>query len=256
MSASRLVDLPVLPDPPTATAAQMAEADRTATTAFGIPLEALMENAARQVAAATRLFLGGADGADVVALAGTGHNGGDALAALRHLRGWGARVEAFVAGPRDRLRPLALLQHDILARLGVAVHETAPLDDRRLVERLRAADVVLDGLLGYSVSGAPHGEIARLVTLADGRRVVAVDLPSGLHPDTGATLGATASGAIHAALTVTLALPKAGLVRAEAREWVGELVLADIGIPAEAYGASGPDAHAVFVAGDLLRIIR
>ena len=82
--------------------------------------------------------------------------------------------------------------------------------------------------------------------------VIAVDLPSGLDPDTGTTLG---TAAVRAALTVTLALPKAGLVRQDARGWVGELVLADIGIPAKAFEALGVDMTGLFAAGDLVRII-
>jgi NAD(P)H-hydrate epimerase len=63
------------------------------------------------------------------------------------------------------------------------------------------------------------------------------------------------TAAVRAALTVTLALPKAGLVRQDARGWVGELVLADIGIPAKAFEALGVDMTGLFAAGDLVRII-
>ncbi|HEU5288548.1 MAG TPA: NAD(P)H-hydrate epimerase [Candidatus Limnocylindria bacterium] len=254
-----IADLPELRSPPAATAAQMAEADRVAASELGIPLEVLMENAARQIAAATRSFRGSVDGRRVVAVCGTGNNGGDALGALRHLHGWGAQVEAVVAAPRDRLRPLAALQLDILDRLGVPCDDAGAMDDAAIVDRLRAADVLLDGLLGYSASGAPRGEIARLIALMTGGRregrIVAVDLPSGLDPDTGATLNGGPAGAVRAALTVTLALPKTGLLRAEAREWVGDLVLADIGIPAKAYEGLGIAAQRLFADGDLVRII-
>jgi NAD(P)H-hydrate epimerase len=248
-------------DVPIATAAQMAEADRAASTDLGIPLEVLMENAAHQIALATRLFLGSVSGKHVVAVCGTGNNGGDALAALRHLRGWGGRVEAYVAGARDALRPLARLQCEVLERIGVAIRNTTELTDLALVDQTKGVDVVVDGLLGYSARGAPRGEIARLITLLHAARggglrpIVAVDLPSGLDPDTGGTPAPIPAGAITAALTVTLALPKAGLLAEGARRWVGELVLADIGIPAEAYARTGIDARRVFAEGDLLRII-
>lgn len=250
--------LPLVRDVPVATAAQMAEADRRAVE-LGIPLEALMENAAHQIAVATRLWLGGTvAGTDVVAICGTGNNGGDALAALRHLHGWGAHVEAYVAAPREKLRPLATLQYDVLTRLAIPVRTTATLTDRELVERFRRADVQLDGLLGYSASGAPRGEIARLIdlSLAGARpgRIVAVDIPSGLDPDTGARLVDRTGATIRAALTVTLALPKTGLLAPAAREWVGELVLADIGIPSEAYAAQGIDVGGVFSRGDLVHV--
>ena len=255
-----IAGLPVARDVPVVTAAQMALADRVATTALGIPLESLMENASHQIAAATRLFLDDVAGKHIVAVAGIGNNGGDALAALRHLRGWGARVEAFVCGPRAGLGPLAALQYEILSRLGVAVHDTTAIDDRTLVERLSGPDCVLDGLLGYSVKGAPRGEVARLIMVTSAARggglrpIVAVDLPSGIDPDTGAKLSEVPAGAIPAALTVTLGLPKAGLLAPHARRYVGDLVLADIGIPPKAYQSLGIDARSAFAAGDLLRI--
>ncbi|HZP94717.1 MAG TPA: NAD(P)H-hydrate epimerase [Candidatus Limnocylindria bacterium] len=254
-----LTTLPTVRDAPAASAAQMAEADRIASTELGIPLEALMENAARQVAVATRLFLGGVAGKDIVAIAGTGNNGGDALGALRHLHGWGARVEAYVAAPRERLRPLAALQYDILAALGIALHETTSSVLPVLVERFTSADALLDGLLGYSAKGAPRGEIARLIqaTASGGPgRIVAVDVPSGVDPDTGETMSGGPLGTVPAALTVTLALPKAGLLRQPARRWAGELLLADIGIPAKAFEPLGIAAQGVFASGDLVRIIR
>lgn len=250
--------LPALARVPTVTAAQMADADRIASSELGIPLGALMENAAHQIAAATRLFAGNVAGMRIAAVCGSGNNGGDALAALRHLGGWGASVEAFVAAPREKLRPLAALQHDILARLGVQPRLTSAVGRADLVAALGAADIVLDGLLGYSATGAPRGEVARLIetlTASAIPSIVAVDLPSGIDPDTGESASGRPAGVIGASMTVTLALPKTGLLREHARRSVGELVLADIGIPAEAYERMGVDVGGLFARGDLVRII-
>jgi NAD(P)H-hydrate epimerase len=221
----------------------MAEADRVAAEDFGIPLEVLMENAAHQVASAARLFLGGVAGKRIVAFSGSGNNGGDALGALRHLSGWGAKVGAVLSGPPERLRPLARQQLDILEGLGVA-HDAAAED----------ADLLLDGLLGYSVSGPPRDAVADLIRAANASRlpILAIDLPSGLHPDTGEPLGIT----IRAALTVTLALPKRGLIATPSRALVGELLLADIGIPPQAFDRLGIETRGLFERGDLVRIIR
>jgi hydroxyethylthiazole kinase-like uncharacterized protein yjeF len=249
-----LESLPAVRDVPSVTAAQMAEADRVAAE-LGIPLATLMENASHQIAAATRAFLGGVEGKLIAAIVGNGNNGGDALGALRHLAGWGAEVDAYIAPPA-RLRPLAKLQYGILARLGVAIYDASTLEDRFLAHRLSGRHALLDGLLGYSTKGTPHGQIERLIRVANtagaNAPVVSVDLPSGLDPDAGPAPGADA---IRAALTVTLALPKAGLLQPNARSAVGELLLADIGIPPKAYEALGVDSHAVFAAGDLVRII-
>jgi NAD(P)H-hydrate epimerase len=236
-------NLPTLGDVPSATAAQMAEADRIASEELGIAVELLMENASHQIAAAARAFLGGLAGKRIVAFVGSGNNGGDALGALRRLSGWGAIVGAVLSGPAESLRPLARRQHDILAKLGVP-HDVA-VDD---------ADLVIDGLLGYSVSGAPRDTIADLIRAANASRlpILAVDIPSGLHPDTGEPLGVT----IRAALTVTLALPKRGLIATRSRALVGELLLADIGIPPQVFDRLTIETRGLFERGDLVRIIR
>lgn len=235
--------LPSVGNIPSASAAQMAEADRIAAEELGIPLELLMENASHQIAVAARLFLGGVEGKKIVALAGTGNNGGDALGALRHLGGWGATVSAALSGPAERLRPLAGRQHDMLATLGVQLDVTA-LD----------ADLLIDGLLGYSVAGPPRDAVSELIRAANVSRlpILAVDLPSGMHPDTGQPLGVT----IRAALTVTLALPKSGLMTTRSRALVGELLLADIGIPPQAFDHVGIETRGLFDGGDIVRIIR
>lgn len=235
--------LPTLRDVPSATAAQMAEADRIASEDLGVPIDMLMENASHQIARAARLFLGAVAGRRVVAFAGSGNNGGDALGALRHLNGWGADVRAVLSGPVERLRPLARRQHDILASLGLAGETFA----------VEGADLLLDGLLGYSLSGAPRDAIADAIRAANATRlpILAVDLPSGLHPDSGEPLGVT----IRAALTVTLALPKRGLITTRSRALVGDLLLADIGIPPQAFDRLAIETRGLFAGGDLVRII-
>jgi NAD(P)H-hydrate repair Nnr-like enzyme with NAD(P)H-hydrate epimerase domain len=202
----------------------MAEVDRIASQELSIPLELLMENASRQIAVAARLFLGGVAGMRIVAFAGSGNNGGDAIGALRHLSGWGAEVRAVQLGmPRD----------------------AAAVDE---------ADLLIDGLLGYSTKGAPREPVADLIRAANASRlpILAVDLPSGMHPDTGEPLGVT----IRAALTVTLALPKRGLMTTRSQALVGDLLLADIGIPPQAFDRLTIETRGLFDDGDLVRIIR
>ena len=221
----------------------MAEADRIASEELGIPLESLMENAAHQIAVAARLFLGRVAGKRIVAFAGSGNNGGDALGALRHLSGWGANVGVVLSRPAERLYPLARRQHDILANLGMK--QDATVDD---------AELLIDGLLGYSASGPPRDAVADLIRAANASRlpILAVDLPSGLHPDTGEPLGV----AIRAALTVTLALPKRGLIAMRSHALVGDLLLADIGIPPQVFDRLTIETRGLFESGDLVRIIR
>lgn len=245
--ASFLAGLPAVRKVPSCTARQAAEADRIATAELGIPLEALMENASRQVAAAARSLLGRADDARVVALAGRGNNGGDALGALRHLRGWGAAVAGVVTAPRERLGRLCAMQFDIHQKLGTPLRSPGETT-------LEDADLLLDGLLGHGSRGAPEPELATVIGAANrcGVPILAIDLPSGMDPDSGRPLGT----AVRADVTVTLSLPKAGLLERAALALTGELLLADVGLPPEAYGRQGIDTRGIFASGDLLRVLR
>ncbi|HEV8534795.1 MAG TPA: NAD(P)H-hydrate epimerase [Candidatus Limnocylindria bacterium] len=249
-----LDDLPGLRDVPSVTGAQMAEIDRITIDELGVAVEMLMENASRQIAAAARFVLGGVEGKRIIAIAGTGNNGGDALGAARRLLGWGADARAVLAAPRERVRESARRQLELLARLEVPLAEMTDTGGEVIGETLAEADLLLDGLLGYSTRGAPRGEVAELIRAANrsGVHILAVDLPSGLDPDTGTPLGV----AIRAMATVTLALPKTGLLAPGARGLVGELLLADIGIPPVAFGRIGVDTRYLFVDSDLVRILR
>jgi NAD(P)H-hydrate epimerase len=247
-----LDDLPSLRAVPSVNAAQMTEIDRIAIEDLQIPVDVLMENASRQIAVAARAFLGGSvAGKRVIGLVGSGNNGGDAAGALRHLLNWGARVCAEFTGPQERLRDTT--RHQLTRILLASTAETAIVHDASQNGfRDLEADLLLDGLLGYSARGAPREPIATLITAANGSGVsiLAVDIPSGLDPDTGATPGA----AIKARATVTLALPKSGLMAATAPEFVGDLLLADIAIPHAAFARIGVVTWRLFEKGDLVRI--
>lgn len=245
-------ELPKLRGMPSVTAAQMAEVDRIAIEDLQIPVDVLMENASRQVAAAARAFLGGTvAGTRVIGLVGNGNNGGDAAGALRHLLNWGARVSAEITGPEDRMRETTRRQ---LMRILLATTAETAIVHNASVEGVRdlAADLLIDGLLGYSARGAPRTPIAALIDLANASHlpILAVDLPSGIDPDSGAAPGT----AIRATTTVTLALPKTGLLAPRAREYVGDLVLADIAIPHAAFERIGLNTWRLFERGDLVRV--
>ncbi len=246
-------DLPTLRAVPTVTAAQMAEVDRITAQDLHIPVEILMEDASRQIAVAARAFLGGSvSGKRIVGLVGTGNNGGDTAGALRHLIGWGARVAAEVAAPQERAHEITRVQIGrllLVTASPVAVVHYASQSGARDLE----ADLILDGLLGYSARGAPRGTVATLIDVANAstRPILAIDLPSGIDPDIGAVPGT----AIRAAATVTLALPKTGLLRPEASPYVGTLLLADVGIPHAAFSRIGVNTSRLFERGDLVRIL-
>lgn len=235
----------------TVTVAQMREVDRIMVEDLHIDLVQMMENAGRCLAAHTRTWLNGRlAGRKVVVLAGSGGNGGGGLAAARRLAVWGASVEVVLGTPRSGMRGVPGHQLDILDRMGVPVWEAEQFP----AEGLTGADAVLDALIGYSLKGAPREPIASLIG-AVGRAdapVIALDVPSGLDGDTGRACHPT----IAAATTLTLALPKAGLLRPAAWEWVGDLYVADISVPGQVYERLGVETGALFSESDIVPVPR
>jgi NAD(P)H-hydrate epimerase len=233
---------------PALTGAQMAEVDRIMFRELGVDVLQLMEVAGRAVAAFARdTMLGGdARGKHVVILCGTGGNGGDGMVAARFLHGWGAGVEVWLSQLPDPDRGVAAHQLAILERIDLPVFE-AGMD-----HELPDADLVIDALLGFSLSGPPSGTAAALIRAANAHPapVLAVDLPSGLT----ATSGEPLEPCVRAAATLTLALPKSGLLKDSARAVTGALHVADIGVPPEVYRRFGLEVGPLFARGDVVLI--
>jgi NAD(P)H-hydrate epimerase len=236
---------------PTVTVDQMREVDRLMTDELEIELLQMMENAGRALANQARRLLGGdARSRRVIVLAGRGGNGGGGLTAARRLAIWGADVSVILGMARNTFEGVPLHQLRILDRIGVPVRDAGPIN--AVEAELRSADVILDALIGYSLTGPPREPIASLIRAANAATpaVVALDIPSGLDGDSGEANDPT----IRAAMTVTLALPKAGLVKPPAREWVGELLLADISVPELVYQRLGLQVGPIFAMADLVPV--
>ncbi|MFD5948683.1 NAD(P)H-hydrate dehydratase [Streptomyces collinus] len=189
-----------------------------------LPEGALMQRAAAGLAAACADLLGRVYGSRVVALVGSGDNGGDALYAGARLARRGAGVTAVLLAPeRTHAAGLAALR-----RAGGRVARAG--EGEALVE---GADLVLDGIVGIGGKGGLRPEAVPLAAAAGRSRgaVVAVDLPSGVDADTGEVHGV----AVQADLTVTFGTHKPGLLIDPAREYAGSVRLVDIGLelPAE-----------------------
>ncbi|HEU0073774.1 MAG TPA: NAD(P)H-hydrate epimerase [Dehalococcoidia bacterium] len=243
-----LADLPLVEAAalPALSRGQMADVDRIAVEVFGLGLLQMMENAGLWLAETVRLYLGGSvAGREIAIGCGKGNNGGGGLAAARRLSIWGASVTVVVAAPLEVLAPGPAAQLRVLRRSAVPVQ---PFDGT-----LPAHDILVDAIVGYNLHGALTGAAADAVEAlnASGAGVIALDLPSGVDADTGAAQGL----AVRATATVTLALPKAGLLAESARGHVGQVLLADIGIPDAVYREAGiPAPPGVFSSGPLVRV--
>lgn len=223
---------------PSITTQQMVEVDRLMIEEYGIQLIQMMENAGRNLAELSRRLLHGDVRAKCIAvLCGAGNNGGGGMVAARHLYNWGAEIALKVLSPREKLKNIPAHQFWILEKTGIS--------DKVSID-LKTVDLVIDAMIGYGLTGDPRGMIADWIRRVNdaARPVLALDTPSGLNT----TTGIPGNPCIRATATMTLALPKIGLMTPQAKHFVGDLYLADIGVPPELYATPslGIDVGALF----------
>lgn len=222
-------------------AAQMREADRYTIEEIGIPSIVLMENAGRQVVAAMEATFDDLAERQVAVLSGRGNNGGDGFVVARTLLQRNVEVSVFLIGRVAEVRGDARQNLEILARLGVTVVEIGNEQDWELhCPSITSSDLIVDAMFGTGLTQPLAGLFQTVVADINGSGVpvVAIDLPSGLSADAHHPIG----DSITASLTVTLAAPKIPLVLPPAEARCGDLVIADIGIPAAVIaGVDGPD---------------
>ncbi len=215
--------------------AQMRELDRQ-TISAGVPAATLMDRAGEGLAriVADLCQRRGQSGAAILLLAGRGNNGGDALAAARHLLALGHPVRVWLACSARQIKGAARVHLQKLLRAKIPLQEFPSVADWERLSATRVSDqhaaVVVDGLLGIGVQGPAEGTLTAAIrylnALASHSLVVAIDVPSGLHGDTGRAAGEV----VQADLTITMGLPKRGLLEPWALDKVGRLRVVDIGI--------------------------
>ncbi|RMG68019.1 MAG: NAD(P)H-hydrate epimerase [Calditrichaeota bacterium] len=218
---------------PAISAEQMREVDRIAMEETGPNLFQMMENAGRNLAL-TAMERMGEDWQEAryVVLAGSGGNGGGGICAARHLANRGLEVLLCLTRP-EGLSEVTAFQRHIYHNTGgreISVNELPGV----------RPSIILDAIIGYSLAGAPQGPALAMIRWASAQSVpkIALDVPSGLD----ATSGRTPGDYLHADVTLTLALPKTGLLP----EKTGKLLLADIGIPPGVYKRLGLDYRPPF----------
>jgi len=200
---------------------------------LGVSSLQLMENAGKAVAAevASRFD----KDSTILVLAGTGRNGGDGMVAARHLASMGYEVRLSLVGSESSLRDeLVLLNWGCLKAMHSSV-KTGVISDSSYLKPF-TADVILDSLLGVGLRGTlkqPTLKAVRVLNKSKGF-IVSIDVPTGVDSDSGEVQG----DAVRANMTVTFHAPKAGFVKA--KDFLGEVKVASIGIPPEAELYAGP----------------
>jgi len=222
-------------DLPALSSRQVKEVDALAQERFGISVEWLMEAAGWQLA---RFCPKG-----TAVACGVGNNAGDGLAAARHLHRWG-KLHSVSCIDLARLQGAAAKELVALRRIGVEVKSDLHLE---------GAEAVIDAIFGTGLSRRPEGAFAAWIETinASQKQVIAVDVPSGLDADSGAAYAPV----VQAHTTVTLGLPKPGLLNGDGPRVAGEVWVVDIGVPFEAYAVLGLKVPPhLFAAEDRIRL--
>ena len=229
---------------------QMVEVDRLMIDEYKIELIQMMENAGRSLAhlARKRFLNGNPHNKDVVILAGTGGNGGGALVCARRLHNYGANVTIYLTNSEDIFKPVPALQLEIAHHMGLPIYQS------NAISSINSSVLIIDGMIGYSLKGNPRGGAEKLILWANSKNtpILALDAPSGLDTTTGKTFNPV----IRATATMTLALPKTGLLSDHLKDIVGELYLADISVPPSLYAQLSPPVQVgnIFKKSDIVHI--
>ncbi len=211
---------------------QVRSIDRRALDDYGIPGVVLMENAARAVADAAWELLGGVPG-PVLVLCGGGNNGGDGLAAGRHLHNRGCDVSIALLVDPAKYTGDAAINWQIVRAMGLP---TAAFDPAQLV----GPRLLIDAIFGTGLDEPPRDPFPAVFDAVNhsGVPVLAVDVPSGLDCDTGVPPGAC----VRATRTVTFVAEKVGFAAPAAAGFLGVVTVGDIGCPRELVRAVAADA--------------
>ena len=211
------------------TSQQMREIDRKAIEENNLSGLILMENAGLRIFQNLKKIYADLRLKKIIIFAGSGNNGGDGFVVARHLYNYGVKVKVFLLAPFNKIKGEAGENLNIIDKMGVELIETETTKFEEIQEAVQNYDLIIDAILGTGLQGRVTGLKAKIIDLVNvaGKEVVAIDVPSGLDADTGKLEGPC----IKATHTITLALPKIGLLLFPGASYAGKVTVEDIGIP-------------------------
>ena len=220
-----------------ATSQEMRNIDRRAEEEYGIPSIVLMENAARGVVKVAGELIGAVKDKKITVFAGKGNNGGDGLAAARHLHNEGANVYVFLLSEAEVLKGDGEINLRIARKMDIPIFGSNQYNRDMLTSRIKESDLIIDAMLGTGLSSEVRGGYKDVIEMINrsGKPTIAVDIPTGINADTGEIMGI----GIKASATVTFALPKRAHFLFPGPEYTGKLHVVDISIPFKAIEQEG-----------------
>ena len=212
------------------TASEMQNMDKETIETFGIPGIVLMENAGRCAVDFFMSQFSDITNKRIGIMAGSGNNGGDGFVMARYLISSGEDVIVFLLTKSEKLSGDALFNYELLLKMDAQIIEMP--DEASLNPRydiLNTRNIWIDALLGTGLRSDVRGRYKRVITFLNVSKhpVFAVDIPSGLHADTGNICGTS----VKADATITFGHQKIGLAMPTGEQHCGNLAIADIGIP-------------------------
>ncbi len=210
------------------TSLEMREMDSYTIDKLGIPGMVLMEKAGEGTVEVIKECIANSIDPMVYIFCGKGNNGGDGFVVARHLWDSGVQVITFIIGKEEDLKGDAKINFNIMKRLGLEYHFISSAEGLKKYCN-KSPDLIVDALLGTGITGAVHGFMKNVIQYINDLNctVVSIDVPSGLNTDIPTVEGE----AVMANITVTIALPKRCHIFYPAKKYVGDLHIADIGIP-------------------------
>jgi len=213
----------------------MQEIGRLMTTIYGISLTQMMENAGFNLALLAKKMSGGSVlDKNICITVGGGNKGGTGLVCARHLSNWGAEVTCLLVKSVSDFNVSAAQQLETVRHLPVSVVAMGMFIKYIEWDKCR---LIIDAMIGAGLHGEPDTKVSHVIDHINATqgRVLSLDTPSGLNPCTGYVCEST----VQADSTLTLALPKQGLLKPEARHYVREIYLGDISVPPLLYRQLG-----------------
>ncbi|MCT4595825.1 MAG: NAD(P)H-hydrate dehydratase [Anaeromicrobium sp.] len=209
---------------------EMKNIDKMAMDKYKIPGVVLMENAGLKVVEEICKSLEKYEKKVVTIVCGTGNNGGDGFVVARHLKNMGIPINLYLLGNPAHIKGDGKINYDIVSKLNIEIGLLTTINIlKKFSEHVKRSSIIVDAIFGTGLSRPIDGYIKQVIDIINtySDEVISIDIPSGICADNGRLCG----GAIKASKTVVFHLPKYGNIYYPGKDYCGEVIIKNIGIP-------------------------